>query len=226
MNKKIKENNKNQIYSFEKAIDFIKNLKKRNFKESVDVSIQLNIVPNKKNISIKGHAILPNKINENKKIAAFLISDNEINEARDQSIEIILNEKNIPDFTKKNINFDLIITTPNSIIKMGKLNKILGSKNLMPDIKYGTITTNIKDTLSKIRKNYVKFKNDKNDIIHSSIGKIDLDTNKLKENLETLINEIKKYKPQNCKNMSIKKIHISSTMGCGLEINLNSLTIQ
>jgi large subunit ribosomal protein L1 len=109
---------------------------------------------------------------------------------------------------------------------MGKLNKILGSKNLMPDIKYGTITTNIKDTLSKIRKNYVKFKNDKNDIIHSSIGKIDLDTNKLKENLETLINEIKKYKPQNCKNMSIKKIHISSTMGCGLEINLNSLTIQ
>ncbi|CAB3976515.1 50S ribosomal protein L1 [Candidatus Azoamicus ciliaticola] len=225
MNKKNKETNKNQIYSFEKAIDFIKNLKKRNFKESIDVAIQLNIVPNKKNISIKGHAILPNKINENKKIAAFLISDNEINEAKDQSIEIILNEKNIPDFTKKNINFDLMITTPNAIIKMGKLNKILGSKNLMPDIKYGTITTNIKETLSKIRKNYVKFKNDKNDIIHSSIGKIDLDTNKLKENLETLINEIKKYKPQNCKNMSIKKIHISSTMGCGLEINLNSLTI-
>ena len=193
MNKKLKEINKNQIYSFEKAIDVIKNLKKRNFKESVDVAIQLNIVPNKKNISIKGHAILPNKINENKKIAAFLISDNEINEARDQSIEIILNEKNMQDFTKKNINFDLIITTPNAIIKMGKLNKILGSKNLMPDIKYGTITTNIKETLSKIRKNYVKFKNDKNDIIHSSIGKIDLDTNKLKENLETLINEIKKY---------------------------------
>lgn len=225
MNKKNKETNKNQIYSFEKAIAFIKNLKKRNFKESIDVAIQLNIAPNKKNISIKGHAMLPNKINENKKIAAFLISDNEINEAKDQSIEIILNEKNIPDFTKKNINFDLIITTPNAIIKMGKLNKILGSKNLMPDIKYGTITTNIKETLSKIRKNYVKFKNDKNDIIHSSIGKIDLDTNKLKENLETLINEIKKYKPQNCKNMSIKKIHISSTMGCGLEINLNSLTI-
>lgn len=226
MNKKIKELNKNQIYSFEKAIDFIKNLKKRNFKESIDVAIQLNVVPNKKNISIKGHSILPNKINKNKKIAAFLISDNEINEAKDQNIEIILNEKNISDFTKKNINFDLIITTPNAIIKMGKLNKILGSKNLMPDIKYGTITTNIKETLSKIRQNYVKFKNDKNDIIHSSIGKIDLDTNKLKENLETLINEIKKYKPQNCKNMSIKKIHISSTMGCGLEINLNSLTIQ
>ncbi|HIH2763013.1 MAG TPA: 50S ribosomal protein L1 [Candidatus Azoamicus sp.] len=226
MNKKNKEINKNQIYSFDKAIEVIKKSKKRNFNESIDVAIQLNIAPNKKNIIIKGHAILPNKINKNKKIAVFLTSDSEINDAKNQNIEIILNEKNIPDFTKKNINFDLILTTPNAIIKMGKLNKILGSRNLMPDIKYGTITTNIKDTISKIRQNYVKFKNDKNDIIHSSIGKLDLDPIKLKENLETLLNEIKKYKPQTCKNMSIKKIHISSTMGCGIEINLNSLTIQ
>lgn len=226
MNKKITEINKKQIYSFDKAIDIIKKSKKRKFNESIDVAIQLNIVPNKKNIIIKGHAILPNKINKNKKIAVFLTSESEINDAKDQNIEIILSEKNISDFTKKNINFDLMLTTPNAIIKMGKLNKILGSRNLMPDIKYGTITTNIKDTVSKIRQNYVKFKNDKNDIIHSSIGKIDLDVLKLKENLETLINEIKKYKPQTCKNMSIKKIHISSTMGCGIEINLNSLTIQ
>lgn len=226
MNKKNKEINKNQIYSFDKAIELIKKSKKRNFNESIDVAIQLNIAPNKKNIIIKGHAILPNKINKTKKIAVFLTSDSETNDAKNQNIEIILNEKNIPDFTKKNINFDLILTTPNAIIKMGKLNKILGSRNLMPDIKYGTITTNIKETISKIRQNYVKFKNDKNDIIHSSIGKIDLDPIKLKENLETLLNEIKKYKPQNCKNMSIKKIHISSTMGCGIEINLNSLTIQ
>ncbi len=226
MTKKIKDNIKNQVYSFDKAIELIKNSKKRKFIESIDVAIQLNIVPNKKNISIKGHAILPNKINKNKRIAAFLTKDNEITEAKNQNIDIILDEKNIHDFNKKNINFDLIITTPNSIIKMGKLNKILGSKNLMPDIKYGTITTNITDTLSKIKQNYIKFKNDKTDVIHSSIGKIDLESNKLKENLETLINEIKKFKPHTCKNMSIKKIHVSSTMGCGIEINLNSLNIQ
>lgn len=226
MNKKIKENIKNQVYSFEKAIEIIKNSKKRKFIESIDVAIQLNIVPNKKNISIKGHAILPHKINKNKKIAAFLTKDNEINEAKNQNIDIILDEKNIPDFNKKSINFDLIITTPNSIIKMGKLNKILGSKNLIPDVKYGTITTNIQDTLIKIKQNYIKFKNDKTDVIHSSIGKIDLDSHKLKENLETLINEIKKFKPQACKNMSIKKIHLSSTMGYGVEINSNSLNIQ
>lgn len=231
MNKKIynnaqqKINNKKQLFSFEKAIENIKNSKKHKFAESIDVAIQLNIVPNKKNIIIKGHAILPNNSNKNKKIAIFLTTENELAEAKKNNIETIIQEKNIPEFTKKNINFDILLTTPSSIIKMGKLNKLLGSKNLMPDIKYGTITNNLSDCMTKLSNNYVKFKNDKNDIIHCSIGKINLDTSKLKENIETLINEIKKYKPQTCKNISIKKIHLSSTMSNGFEINLNSLNL-
>lgn len=225
-NRKItKERKKIQNISFEKAIELIKNNKKRKFQESVDIAIQLNVQPSKKNISIKGFSLYPNKINKKIKIAAFLTTENEINLANESNIDIILQEKNITDFTKKNINFDIIITTTSSIIKMGKLNKILGSKGLMPDIKYGTITNNIKETIDKIKNNYTKFKNDKNDIIHAMIGKINLDANKLKENAETLINDIKKYKPQSCKNISIKKIHISTTMGESFEINLNSINI-
>lgn len=225
-NRKItKERKKIQNISFEKAIELIKNNKKRKFQESVDIAIQLNVQPSKKNISIKGFSLYPNKINKKIKIAAFLTTENEINLANESNIDVILQEKNITDFTKKNINFDIIITTTSSIIKMGKLNKILGSKGLMPDIKYGTITNNIKETIDKIKNNYTKFKNDKNDIIHAMIGKINLDANKLKENAETLINDIKKYKPQSCKNISIKKIHISTTMGESFEINLNSINI-
>lgn len=221
----LKENTVNMPVSFEKAIEIIKNSKKRNFKESIDIAIQLNITPNKKNIVIKGYSILPNKIEKNIKLAVFLTTENELTEAKKTQIDVIIQDKNIVDFTKKNITFDLLITTPTSIIKMGKLNKMLGSKNLMPDIKYGTITNNIIDTTEKIKNNYARFKSDKNDIIHSILGKIDLDTKKLRENAETLINDIKKQKPQTCKSMIIKKIHLSNTMGESIEINLNSLNI-
>lgn len=221
----MKMQNKKINYSFEKAIEIIKNSKKRKFEESIDISIQLTITPNKKNIIVKGHTILPHKIGKDLKIAAFLVNENEINEAKKSHIDIILQEKNINDFNKKQINFDLLISTPTSIVKIGKLNKILGAKNLMPDVKYGTITTNISETVSKLKNNYIKFKNDKNDIIHSILGKISSDTQKLKENAEMLINDIKKQKAQNCKSIIIKKIHISSTMGQSAEINLNSLNI-
>lgn len=225
-NQKTNENNKTyKILSFDRAIELIKSSKKRNFSENIDVAIQLNVIPSKKNISIKGHSILPHSLEKKVKIAAFLTTETEINDANNSNIDIIIQEKDITDFTKKNIKFDLIITTPTSIIKMGKLNKTLGSKNLMPDIKYGTITTNIKDTINKIQNNYIKFKTDKNDIIHTSIGKINSDTEKLKENIENLIMDIKKYKPQNCKSVNIKNIHISSTMGNSFNINLNSLNI-
>ncbi len=216
---------KNLSTSFEKAVEIIKNSKKRKFNESIDIAIQLALVPSKKNIIIKGCSFLPNNTGRNLKIAAFLINENELNEAKNSNIETIIQEKNIIDFSKKQIKFDVLVSTPTSIVKLGKLNKILGSKNLMPDIKYGTITTNITETTNKLKSNYVKFKNDKNDIIHSILGKINLDTKKLKENAEAIINDIKKNKPQNCKSIVIKKIHISSTMGQSSEINLNSLNI-
>jgi len=214
---------KDKTYSFKEAITLIKNGQKAKFRETIDVSIHLSINPKKKNISIKGHSFLPHNIEKRYNIAVFASkNDNFDNNLTDITL---INEEDIKDLTKKNLNFNLVIATPNSIVKMGKLNKILNAKKMMPDMKYGTITKNIPETIEKINKSYIKFKNEKNNIINCTIGKLDLETDKLKENIEMLINDIKKHKPKTCKNLSIKKINISRTMGPGLKINIKSLTI-
>lgn len=215
--------NVNTLYAFNKAIEIIKNIPKAKFAENIEASIQLNINPKKKKIHIKGYSVLPNDIEKENKIAIFSTNDEETKNIK--TTHILIKENDIANLTKKNINFDLLITTPASIGKIGKISKILSSKKIMPDIKYGTLTTNLESTINKLKNNYIKFKNEKNDIIHCIIGKANLDTQKLKENIETIINDIKKSKPKDCKNINIKKISISSTMGPGLKINLNSVNI-
>lgn len=222
--KKIKEKfDTTKIYTFNKAVDIIKNIPRANFLENIEASIQLNINPKKKKIQLKGYSILPNDIKKTNKIAIFTTNNEEINNINTNTL--FIKENDISNLTKKNINFDLLITTPTSIGKIGQISKILNSKKIMPDIKYGTLTTNLKLTLEKLQKNYIKFKNEKNDIVHCIIGKITLDTEKLKENIEKIINDIKKSKPKDCKNICIKKINLSSTMGPGIKININSINI-
>jgi len=214
---------KKQVYSFNKAIDFLSENKNNKFIESVETSIHLILTPKKKNINVKGYSILPHGNNKIYKIAIFTTDLNKIKNI-DKSVKIITDE-DLNNISKKNIDFNLLITDHNSIIKMGKLSKILNAKKIMPDIKYGTITDNPLDMINRVKNNYIKFKTDKNNIIHCSIGKIDLTSQQLKENIETLINDIKKQKPKECKTMSIEKIYISSTMGTGISINIKSLNI-
>ena len=218
-NKKIKNSN----YSFSKAIDFLKENKRAKFTETVEISIHLNIIPKKKNINIKGYSLLPHCIQKKYDLAVFTTELNEF-KSDDKNIRIIT-ENDLDTIVKKNINFNLLITNHNSIVKMGKLSKVLNGKKIMPDVRYGTITDNITETINKVRNNYVKFKTDKHNIIHCVIGKLTLDPHKLKENTETLIYDIKKQKPKECKNMFIDKIYISSTMGIGIGINMKSLTV-
>lgn len=213
---------KKKYFSFNEAVDLLKNYKKRNFKETLDVAINLSIIPRSKNIIIKGYSCLPNYIEKKYKICVF-----DLNECVEKIDDVeYLNEKNIDNLnSNKAFNFDFFITNPKSIVKIGKFNKILNSRKIMPEIHYGTITNDINEAIKMINNNYVKFKNDKNDIINCLIGKLDLETSKLKENLEFLINDIKKCKPKSCKTLNFKKIILSSTMGPGIKININSLLI-
>lgn len=224
MNVKLNENfNRSNFYIFEDAFNLIKSLKKKKIKENINVSIKLDIIPKNKDINIKGFSCLPNSIGKNYKIAVFSTEKNFI-EFEKYKIEFF-DEKKIKNLNKKNINFDIIITDPKSIIKLGSISKILNSKKIMPDILYNTITTNILDSIEKIGKNYIQFKNNKSNTINCMIGEIDLKTSELKENLENLIKDIKKSKPKNCKIIRIKDIYLSSTMSCGIKININSLNI-
>jgi len=225
--KKIIKNtiNLKQIYTFNQAIDLLKKIPQAKFEESIEIAINYNIYPKKQNFNIKGFSILPNKTGKKIKVAAFVLND-EIELAKKAKADFIIDDSIINDINKNIINFDILVTTPSSMLKIGKLSKILGPKGLMPNIKYGTINENIYDTIKNIKTNYIKFKSDKSNIIHSIIGKTNCDAKSLKENIEMLIDDIKKQKPKECKSMIIKKIFVSSTMGPGLNINLNSLNIH
>lgn len=214
---------KQKKFSFENAINLTKDGRRGNFRETIEASIHVITNPKKARISIKGYSLLPHTVGKHYKIAVFITKNEYLVFDRDNVI--MLDEDNLEDVINNKIKFNMLLTTPMSITKIGKMNKILSAKKLMPDIKYGTITTNMQETLNNFRKNYIRFKSEKNNIIHCAIGKIDLENIKLKENMETIISDIKKQKPKNCKSIIIEKINISSTMGVGLNLNINSLSI-
>lgn len=212
-------------YSFNNAIELLKKLPKAKFNETIDISINLKNTSKLKNINIKGYSILPNNIGKKSKTAIFL-TNKEMEDYKINNADTILTEKNIQNIKKKNINFDIILTTPNAITKLTEISKILGPKGLMPNIKYGTILNNINENIvDQIKHKYVKYKTDKNNIIHAKIGNINIDIDKIKENAEKLIRDIKSSKSSDNKNIQIQKITISTTMGPGINININSINM-
>lgn len=216
--------NKKKTYTIINAIELLKKLPKAKFNETIDLAISVKTTTKKKETNIKGYSILPNKTGNMLKTAIFL-NDEEKDNIKISDSYIIFNEENIKNIKKTNINFDIIITTPKSIMKLAEIGNILGPKGLMPNIKYGTIVNDLKDTIENIKYKYIKYKTDKNNIIHTIIGKINFETQQIKENIEKLIKDIKISKTNDNKNIQIKKITINTTMGPGINININSINI-
>ncbi len=213
---------KKNIYTISNAIETLKKTKQANFNESLDIAI--NIKTKDKNANIKGFSFLPNITGKTFKIAVFLLND-EIKKHKIINADIILNEDDIKNIKKKNIKFNVILTTPKCVAKLAEISNILGPKGLMPNIKYGTITDNLNEYIENIKYKYVKYKTDKNNIIHAKIGMLNFEINKIKENIEKLIKDIKSTKSDNNRNIQIKKLVITTTMGPSLNININSLNI-
>lgn len=215
--KKLQINNKNNTYNFTKAITLLKKITTKKFIESIEISLNLGINTNKSEQNIKGYIILPYTIGKNRIIAAFVEPENTIL-AKKSGAEYVGLEDLCEKIQKKKIKFDIVIATPKTMPIVGKLGTILGPKGLMPNIKFGTITNNIKNTIKNIKAGQIFYKNDKNGIIHANIGKINLKNKKLKKNFQKLILEIKKQKPNKTKGLYIKKIYLSSTMGPSIQI--------
>ncbi|HIH2763338.1 MAG TPA: hypothetical protein ACYCC3_01660 [Candidatus Azoamicus sp.] len=213
----------NRLYDINEALTSLKLNKNKKFIENIEVSVNLSFLPKNKNFVVKGYSVLPHGEMKTSKIAVFSIDNNAIFTLGANFK--ILNEADLVSLNKKNLFFDLIITTPASMIKLGKLSKILNAKNLMPDVKYGTITSDIKNTLDLLKKNYIRFKSDKGNVINSKIGSINLDDKCLIENLFIFINDIKKNKPKDCKNLDISNVYLTSTMGSSFKLDLKSLFV-
>ena len=211
---------KNKEYDVSEAIKLLKGLKSRKFDETVDLAIKLNIDAKKTDMNVRGSFVLPNGTGKAKKV--LVITKTKADEASEA--EFVGAEDMLEKIEKENwFDFDTIVATPEMMPALGKLGKVLGPKGLMPNPKLGTVTTNVKDAISNIKKGMVEYKNDSYGNVHVSIGKLSFKEDKLEENVRAIVNEIVKNKPTGVKGTFIKNVSISSTMSPGIKISRDSL---
>jgi large subunit ribosomal protein L1 len=222
--KEIKENiDALKSYDIEEAIEILKSSSKVKFNESVDLSVNLGIDATKSDQGVRGSSTLPHGIGKNMKVVAFADGEDE-KLAKDAGADIVGFEDLIDQVKKdKDLDADIVVATPDCMKKMGQLGRILGPKNLMPNPKEGTVTKNIGEAVSKAKKGQIRYKNDKAGIIHTIVGKIDFDSQKLIDNISSLITDLNKSKPASAKGKYMKNITISSTMGPGIKVDLSSV---
>ncbi|CAL4318055.1 50S ribosomal protein L1 [Buchnera aphidicola (Chaitophorus populicola)] len=206
----------------ENAILNLKNQSKKKFIESFDVAIMLGINTKKTDQNIRGSTTLPHGTGKKIKVAVFA-HGKKAEDAKKAGAEYIGMEDLSQKIKNNQIKFDVTVATPESMKTVGLLGSILGPKGLMPSYKLGTITSNIFDIVKEIKNGQIRYKNDKNGIIHTSIGKTNFSTNQIKENLIHLINALKKQKPSASKGIYIKKIFLTTTMGKSIELEQSFL---
>ena len=210
------------LHKLEEALDLSKKFASKNFDESVDISIILGIDAKKSDQQIRGVTSLPKMPKKNVKIAVFADGD-DIDKAKAAGAEIAGGDDLIDNIKKGEMNFDKCISTPNMMVKVSALGQILGPKGLMPNPKLGTVTNDVATAIKNIKLGQVEYKTDKAGIIHVSVGKISFSEDELKKNIEFLLGEIKKKKPETSKGIFIKKFFINSTMGPGLQVDPTSV---
>lgn len=210
-------------YHIDESLLLLKKFTTKKFNESLDVSIHLGIDAKKSEQNIRGSTVLPHGIGRTIKVAVFSQSDQHIQEAISAGADFIELENLIENIKNKKINFDVLIASPDSMNLVGKLGPILGPRGLMPNPKLGTVTEKIFEAVKNAKIGQIHYRNDKNGIIHTTIGKVNFLEKNIKENLHALLTSLHKAKPSQSKGLYIKKIVLSTTMGAGLKIDQSTL---
>ena len=211
-------------YSVEEAVSLITEFASEKFKESFDVSINLGVDPRKSDQVVRGSTTLPAGTGKEIKVAVFAQGEN-AEKAKVAGADIVGFEDLAESIQDGNMDFDVVIATPDAMRVVGKLGTILGPRGLMPNPKVGTVTPDIEGAVKNAKAGQVRFRTDKNGIVHGGIGKVGFDSTAVKSNLEALLIDLKKAKPSSAKGVYIKKVVLSSPMGPGLLIDQSSLTI-
>lgn len=209
-------------YKLDDAIDLLKKVSKVKFVESVDISINLGVDPKKSDQVVRGATLMPKGTGRTVRVAVFAQGDN-AQLAQQAGADIVGFEDLAQQIKDGNINFDVVIATPDAMRIVGQLGQILGPRGLMPNPKVGTVTTDVKVAVTNAKSGQVRYRTDKAGIIHCTIGKANFSNMDVKDNIRALINDIKKAKPSTAKGVYIKKITLSTTMGPGLAIDQTSL---
>ena len=209
-------------YSLDEASALVKEVTTTKFDSSVDLAIRLGVDPKKANEMVRGVVSLPHGTGKSLKLLALVTPDKE-EEAKKAGADYIGLDEYIEKIKSGWTDVDVIVTMPSVMGKIGALGRVLGPRNLMPNPKSGTVTMEIGKAISDVKKGKIDFKVEKTGIVHASIGKVSFDANKIAENANELIQTIIKMKPSAAKGTYLKSIFMSSTMGCGIQIDINSL---
>jgi large subunit ribosomal protein L1 len=216
------EKTKNKIYSnLEEAINVLQETATTKFVETVELHANLNIDPKYADQQLRTTVTLPHGVGKELTIAV-LTNDENFEEAKNAGAQIVGNDDLIQNITKGNIEFDLLVATPNMMPKLAKLGRVLGPKGLMPSPKSGTVTSTLETTLTEFKKGKFEYKADKTGVVHVSFGKTDFTNIQLSENLEALYKSIEQNRPSGVKGKYFKSLFICSTMGSSIKLDLNT----
>ncbi len=211
-----------KTYSITEAMEIIQSVKSEKFDESIDISVKLGVDPNKSDQNVRGAVTLPNSLGKEVKVAVFADGDH-ASQAEKAGADFIGMDDLAEKFQKEEISVDVVISSNAAMKVVGKLGQVLGPKGLMPNPKTGTVSDDVETAIKNVKAGQVRFRTDKNGIIHGSIGKVSFDGDKVKANASALLEELKKLKPASAKGVYIGNIAISSTMGPGIKINPGEL---
>ncbi|KPK38164.1 MAG: 50S ribosomal protein L1 [Gammaproteobacteria bacterium SG8_47] len=213
---------RSKLYPIDEAFDLLKTVQGAKFKESIDVSVNLGVDPRKSDQVVRGSTVLPHGTGKSVRVAVFAQGAN-ADAAKDAGADIVGFEDLADSIKKGNLDFDVVIASPDAMRVVGQLGQILGPRGLMPNPKVGTVAADVAGAVKNAKAGQVRYRTDKAGIIHCGIGKVDFETQALKENLGALLADLNKAKPASAKGVYVKKITVSTTMGPGISVDQASL---
>jgi large subunit ribosomal protein L1 len=213
-----------KAYAIDDAVALLADVSAVKFKESIEIAVNLGVDPRKSDQVVRGSTVMPSGTGKDVRVAVFAQGEN-AEKAKAAGADIVGFEDLGEAIKGGEMNFDVVIATPDAMRVVGQLGQILGPRGLMPNPKVGTVTPDVVTAIKNAKAGQVRFRTDKNGIIHAGIGKIDFTADAIKTNIEALVAEVKKLKPASAKGVYLKKIILSSTMGPGILIDQTSLDI-
>jgi large subunit ribosomal protein L1 len=212
-----------KLYPVTDAVALLGDISAVKFTESVDVAVNLGVDPRKSDQVVRGSTVLPNGTGKDVRVAVFAQGEN-AEKAKAAGADIVGFEDLAEQVKAGDLNFDVVIATPDAMRVVGQLGQILGPRGLMPNPKVGTVTPDVTTAVNNAKAGQVRFRTDKNGIVHCSVGKLGFEGAAIQQNLEALLADLKKLKPASAKGVYVKKVTLSTTMGPGLTVDQSSLS--
>ena len=216
--------NPENTYSLEEAMNIFQTVKSNKFDESVDIALRLGIDPGKSDQNVRGAITLPHSLGKTVTVAVFADGD-QAKEANDAGADFVGMEDLAEKFKKEEIEVDVVIYSQAAMKIVGQLGQVLGPKGLMPNPKTGTVTEKVGEAINNAKSGQVRFRTDKNGILHGCIGKVSFTSSQIQENAAAMLEEVKKLKPATAKGAYIRSVALSSTMGPGVKVTPASLVV-